>query len=129
VLGLSLGLVLRKFDRGDRPLSIVPPDRDSKAVQFVEPDPIHRSGLSIGEDHGLADKLGLRLLERTEDGGCTDLRRWHGNPESDVEGPVSAFERRASRDRRAANGCQRPVDWTRGLAVACKAKHDARGRC
>jgi hypothetical protein len=46
----------------------VAPDRDSKAVQFVKPNFLHRPGLTIGKDYGLADKLSLGLLERIEDG-------------------------------------------------------------
>lgn len=61
---LSGDLALGKFDGRDRPLAIVAPDRDSKAVQFVKPNVFHRPGLSIGEDHGLADQLSPGLLER-----------------------------------------------------------------
>jgi len=75
---LSGDLALGKFDGRDRPLAIVAPDRDSKAVQFVKPNVFHRPGLPIGEDHGFADKLGLGLLERAEDRGRADLRSWHG---------------------------------------------------
>ena len=57
------------------------PDRDSEAVQFVKPNVLHRPGLSVGEDHGFADKLGLGLLERAEDRGRADLRSRHGEPE------------------------------------------------
>jgi hypothetical protein len=60
------------------PLPIVASDRDSQAVHFVKPEALHRTGLSVGEDHGLADKLGLGLLELAEDRGRTDFRRWHG---------------------------------------------------
>jgi hypothetical protein len=35
-------------------------------------------GLSIGEDHGLADKLGMGLLELADDRGRTNLHNWHG---------------------------------------------------
>jgi len=64
---------LREFDGGDRPLPIVASDRDSQAVHFVKRNALHRTGLSVGEDHGLADKLSLRLLELAEDRGRTDL--------------------------------------------------------
>lgn len=69
---------LREPDGGDRPLSMVASDRDSQAVQFVKPNVVHCPGLSIGEDHGLADKLGLGLLELAQDRGCTDAQSWHG---------------------------------------------------
>ena len=43
---LSGGLTLGKFDRGDWPLSFVAPDRDSKAVQFVKANILHRARFS-----------------------------------------------------------------------------------
>jgi hypothetical protein len=36
-------------------------------MKFVKPNVLHRPGLSIGEDHGLADQLSPGLLERAED--------------------------------------------------------------
>jgi hypothetical protein len=75
---LSEGLALGKFDRGDWPLSFVAPDRDSKAVQFVKANVLHRAGLSVGEDYGFADQLSLGLLECAEDRGRAGLRSWHG---------------------------------------------------
>jgi hypothetical protein len=46
-------------------------------MHFVKPNVFDRSGLSVGEDHGLADKLKLGLPELTEDRGRTDLHSWH----------------------------------------------------
>src|SRR3984893_19437449 len=74
--------------------------RDSQAVYFVEPTALHRTGLSVVEDDGFADKLGLSLFELTEDGGCADLCSWHAQ--------VFAFETCTSRDRRAAKRCREP---------------------
>jgi hypothetical protein len=36
-------------------------------VEFVKPNVLHRPGLSVGENDGLADKLRLGLLEWAED--------------------------------------------------------------
>jgi hypothetical protein len=69
---------LRKFDGGNGPFPVVAFDRDSQAVHFVQPDALHSTGLSVGQDHGLADKLRLGLLELAEDRGRTDLHFWHG---------------------------------------------------
>ena len=69
---------LREFDGGDRPLPIMASDSDSQTVKLVKPNPLYRTGLSIGEDHGLADKLSLGLLELAEDRGRTYFRSWHG---------------------------------------------------
>jgi hypothetical protein len=38
-------------------------------VHFVEPNALHRTGLSVGEDHGFTDKLGVSLFELAEDRG------------------------------------------------------------
>ena len=38
-------------------------------MHFVKPNVLHRPGLSISENHGLADKLGLRFLECAKDRG------------------------------------------------------------
>jgi hypothetical protein len=69
---------LDEFDGRDRPFPLMASDRDSEAVHFVEPNALHRTGLSVGEDHGLADKLDLGLLELAEDRGRADLHSWHG---------------------------------------------------
>jgi hypothetical protein len=71
-------LVLRELDGGDRPLSIVAGDGNSQAVKFVKPDVLHRSGLSIHQNDGLADKFGLRLFEGAEDGRRAELHNGHG---------------------------------------------------
>jgi hypothetical protein len=60
-------LALRELDGRDRPFSVVADDGDSQAMKFVKPDVLNCSGLTVHEDHGLADKLGLRLFERAED--------------------------------------------------------------
>ena len=57
---------------------MVASDSDTQAVHFVKPNTLHRTGLSVGEDHGLADKLSLGLLELAEDRGRTELCSWHG---------------------------------------------------
>ena len=69
---------MRELDGGDRPLPMVASDRDSQAVHFVKPNALYRTGLSVGEDHGLPDKLSLGLLELAEDRGRTELHSWHG---------------------------------------------------
>jgi hypothetical protein len=42
-------------------------DRDSQAVEIVKPDGFYRPRRPVGEDHGLTDKLRIRLLERVKD--------------------------------------------------------------
>jgi hypothetical protein len=43
------------------------PDGNSQAVVLVERDDFNRPRLSVAEDHGLADKVGLGPMERAED--------------------------------------------------------------
>jgi hypothetical protein len=84
----TISAFLRELDGGDGPLSIVACDRNSQAVPFVKQNRLHGPGLSVREDYGLADKLGLGLLELAEDRGRTDLRSWHGvSPESELGTP------------------------------------------
>jgi hypothetical protein len=80
--GESQSARLREFDGGNRPPAIVASDRDSQAMHFVKANAFHRSSLSVGEYHGLADKLSLGSLELVEDGGCMDLRSSHDDLES-----------------------------------------------
>jgi hypothetical protein len=40
-------------------------------VHFVKPNALHRTSLSVGEDHGFADKLSLGLLEKFAEGSWT----------------------------------------------------------
>jgi hypothetical protein len=47
-------------------------------MEFVKPDVLHRPGLSVGQNHGLADQLGLRLLQLAENRRRTMIRKWHG---------------------------------------------------
>jgi hypothetical protein len=68
---------LEEFNGRDRPFPLVASDRDSEAVHFVKPNALHRTGLSIRENHGLANKLSLGLLELAEDRGSTELCSWH----------------------------------------------------
>jgi hypothetical protein len=58
---------LSEFDRRDGPLPFVASDRDAQAMYFVEPNALDRTGLSVGQDHGCADKLSLGLLKFAED--------------------------------------------------------------
>ncbi len=60
-------------------------DRNSQAVHFVKPNALHRPGLSVGEDHGLADKLSLGLLELAEIVDARTLTVGMVDPASEVE--------------------------------------------
>ena len=39
-------------------------------MYFVEPNALNRTGLAVGKDHGLADKLSLGSRELAEDRAC-----------------------------------------------------------
>jgi hypothetical protein len=70
--------ILREFDGRDWPLSIVTLDRNSEAVEFVEPYVFDRPGYSISQDDSFANKLSLSLIERGKDGGRSGFGDWHG---------------------------------------------------
>jgi hypothetical protein len=42
-------------------------DRDSQTVKLVEPNPLHRPGLSISKDYGLPYELRPGLIDRAKD--------------------------------------------------------------
>jgi hypothetical protein len=47
-------------------------------VSFIKPDLVYCPGLSISQDDSFANKLGLSLIERGNDGGRLGLGGWHG---------------------------------------------------
>ena len=71
-------LLLRKFYCGDRPVAIMASDRNSKTVEFIEPKPVHRSSLSVSQNHGLANKLGFSPFEFDKDRAGSRFSGWHG---------------------------------------------------
>jgi hypothetical protein len=70
-------------------------------MYFVEPNALNRTGLAVGKDHGLADKLSLGSRELAEDRACAfhdgvpQIRRSFGGGLSlkDVEVVTSARQR------------------------------------
>ena len=95
---------LSEFDGRDGPVPFVTSDRDAQAMYFVEPNALNRTGLAVGKDHGLADKLSLGSLELAEDRACALLHGWHdGVPQiGRIVRRWLGSERRGSRDERAA---------------------------
>jgi hypothetical protein len=63
VTGSVNSISLRQLDRRDRPPAFVTSDRKTQAVKFIKPDFVHRPRLSVSEDDGPIDKLGLSLVE------------------------------------------------------------------
>ena len=58
-------------------MPFVSPDRDAQAMYFVDPNALNRTGLAVGKDHGLADKLTLGSRELAEDCACAVFHGWH----------------------------------------------------
>jgi hypothetical protein len=71
-------LAFNQFYRRDRPLAVVTSDRDAQAVKFIQPNMVYRPSLSVGQDDGFADNLGLSLAEFHEDGERSRFDGWHG---------------------------------------------------
>jgi len=55
-------------------------DRNSNAVQRIQPNIIHRTGLPIRQDNGFAHDLGLSLIELGQNRGRSRLGNWHSAP-------------------------------------------------
>ena len=53
-------------------------DRNSETVKVIEPKPVHRSSLSVSQNHGFANKLGLSLFEFGKDRAGSRFSGWHG---------------------------------------------------
>src|SRR4051812_31922448 len=70
---------LRELDRRHRPAAVMAPDRDAQAVEFVEIDVLHGSGLAIAQRHRLADQLDLRMFELAQDAKGSRLDGNHEN--------------------------------------------------
>jgi len=68
---------LREFDCRDRPLAFVTSDRNSQTMKFIKPNLVYRPGLSIGQNHGFADKLCLSFVEFGEDVARSRFGDWH----------------------------------------------------
>ena len=72
----SQALALGQFNRGNGPLAILPLDGNPQPVEFVQPHFLSGPGLAIGQDYGLADKFGFRLLKLAHDSRGPVVRRW-----------------------------------------------------
>jgi hypothetical protein len=69
---------LREFNGRDRPFAIMASNSDPQSVHFIQQKVLDRAGLSVGEDHGFANKLGLGMFKFLEDRGRMVRRSWHG---------------------------------------------------
>src|SRR6478736_629568 len=81
-------LLLRKFYCGDRPVALMASDRNSETVEFIEPKPVHRSSLSVSQNHGFANKLGLSPFEFDKDRAGSRFSGWHGGRAFRLRDPV-----------------------------------------
>jgi hypothetical protein len=60
-------LLLCEFYCRDRPPAFVTLDGKSQAVKFIEPKPVHCPSLSVSQNDGFADKLGLSPVKFSKD--------------------------------------------------------------
>jgi hypothetical protein len=110
---MVFGGLLHFYGR-DWPPSIVPPDGNSQAVKFIQPNTLNGAGFPIGENDGPSDERGLHVPERGEDRRRVELHTYHGVPQSTgerVSGVHIAFERCASRGRDAGPKNSRQPDY------------------
>ena len=52
-------------------------DRNSQSMEFIEPNFLYSTGLSVGQDDGSANKLGSSFIEFGEDGARSRFGSWH----------------------------------------------------
>jgi hypothetical protein len=107
---------------------MVASDGDSQAVHFAKPNALHRTGHSVGEDHGLADKLSLGLLSNSP--RIVDARpsqwAWVTLCQS-LRGSVFAFERCTSRGpMRGKRVSMEPFARRRRVFLGMKGRHQPR---
>jgi len=46
-------------------------------MKFIKPNLVYRAGLSVGQDDGFANKLGLSFIEFGEDCARSRFGAWH----------------------------------------------------
>jgi hypothetical protein len=63
---------------GDRPITFLAADRNSEAVEFIKPKPVHCPGLSVSQYDRFPDKLGLSPFELDKNCAGSRLSGCHG---------------------------------------------------
>lgn len=63
---------------GDRPIAFLASDRNSEAVEFVKPKPVHCPGLSVSQYHRFPDKLDSSPFELDQNPAGSRLSVCHG---------------------------------------------------
>jgi hypothetical protein len=66
------------FYCGDRPIAFLASDRNSEAVEFVKPKPVHDPSRSVSQYHRFANKLGSSPFERDKNCAGSRLSGCHG---------------------------------------------------
>ena len=67
-----------KFYCGDGPIAFLAFDRNSEAVEFIKPKPVHDPSLSVSQYHRFANKLGSSPFERDKNCAGSRLSGCHG---------------------------------------------------
>jgi hypothetical protein len=72
-------------------------DRNSQSMEFIKPKLVYSSGLSVSQDDGFANKLGLSPIEFGEDCAGSRLGDWHDVAlMGEKRGPASHMKTRNS---------------------------------
>jgi hypothetical protein len=64
-------------------------DRNSQSMEFIKPNLAYSPGLSVSQDDGSANKLGLSLIEFGEDCARSRFDAWHDVARIDCGGSAS----------------------------------------
>jgi len=76
-VGRASSFPLCEFYCRDRPHALVTSDGNLQSMEFIKPDLVYSPGLSVGQNDGFANKLGLSPIEFGEDCARSLVGEWH----------------------------------------------------
>jgi len=106
-------LLLCEFYCRDRPPAFVTLDGKSQAMKFIEPKPVHCPSLSVSQNDGFADKLGLSPVKFSKDRARAHFSGWHFMARFGWMYPAGRTRKRTTRGGYTARGWQRNLCWLR----------------
>jgi len=88
-------------------------------MEFIKPNLVYCPRLSISQDHGLANKLGLSVIEFCKDDRRSGFGGWHRATWNRLD-DRGRLRKRATRDRRMATGCHGNPKHRSELGIASR---------
>lgn len=69
---------LRQLDHRDRPLADMASDRDPQTMEFIKPESVYCSGLTVSQHDRLADEFAFGMVKLAEDDRGSLFGSYHG---------------------------------------------------